>query len=32
MALLAAVVAWRNKFLVNKKTATTELEYDEQIY
>ena len=32
MALLAAVVAWRNKFLVNKKTATTELEYDEQLY
>lgn len=32
MALLAAIVAWRNKFLVNKKAITTELEYDEQLY
>ena len=32
MALLAAVVAWRNKFLVNKKVVPVGLEYDEQIY
>lgn len=32
MALLAAVVAWRNKFLVNKKTVTAGLEYDDQLY
>ena len=32
MALVAAVVAWRNKFLVNKKTVTAGLEYDEQLY
>ncbi len=32
MTLLAAIVAWRNKFLINKKTATTVMQYDEQIY
>ncbi len=32
MALLAAVAAWRNKFLVNIKNAEPALEYDEQIY
>jgi len=32
MTLIAAVVAWRNKFLVNKKTAPASMEYDEQIY
>ncbi len=32
MALVAAVVAWRNKFLVNKKVVPVGLEYDEQIY
>ena len=32
MALVAAVVAWRNKFLVNKKTVAAGLEYDEQLY
>jgi len=32
LMLTAAFVAWRNKFLENKKTITTELEYDEQIY
>ena len=32
MALVAAVVAWRNKFLVNKKAVTAGLEYDEQLY
>ena len=32
MALVAAVVAWRNKFLVNKKLVPVGLEYDEQIY
>jgi MFS family permease len=32
MALLAAFVAWRNKFLTDKKTVETELPYDEQIY
>lgn len=32
MALLAAIVAWRNKFLINKKTVTSTLLFDEQIY
>jgi MFS family permease len=33
MALLAALVAWRNKFLVNeKKELTTPLPYDVQLY
>jgi hypothetical protein len=32
MALLAATVAWKNKFFADKKTATPELEYDEQLY
>jgi MFS family permease len=32
MALLAAIVAWRNKFLVNKKTVAVEVGFDEQIY
>ncbi len=32
MTLLAATVAWRNKFLEGKKSLTTELQYDEQIY
>ena len=32
MALLAATVAWKNKFFMNKKVVTAGLEYDEQIY
>lgn len=32
LALLAAVVAWKNKFLVNKKSHIGDLAYDEQIY
>ena len=32
LTILAATVAWRNKFLANKKTADNFLEYDEQIY
>jgi fucose permease len=32
LTLVAAVVAWRNKFLVNKKAVTVSLEYDEQLY
>jgi len=32
LALTAAVVAWRNKFLEGKKSLTTKLPYDEQIY
>jgi MFS family permease len=32
MTLVAAVVAWRNKFLINKKVAPVSMEYDEQIY
>ena len=32
LALTAAVVAWRNKFLVNKKETIPSLEYDEQLY
>lgn len=32
LTILAATVAWRNKFLANKKTADNSLEYDEQIY
>ncbi len=32
LTILAATVAWRNKFLVNKKVVDNSLEYDEQIY
>ena len=32
LALVAAFVAWRNKFLVNKNRLTAELPYDEQLY
>jgi len=32
MSILAAIVAGRNKFLKGKKSLTTELQYDEQIY
>jgi len=32
MTLIAAVVAGRNKFLVNKKTTLASMEYDEQLY
>ena len=32
MALLAAVVAWRNKFLVNRKLTVTVQNFDEQLY
>lgn len=32
MTIVAAIAAWRNKFLVNKKLQPAALEYDEQIY
>jgi len=32
LMLVAAVVAWRNKFLESKKSLITEMPYDEQIY
>ncbi len=32
LTILAAVVAWKNKFLVNKVPLTQQLPYDEQIY
>jgi MFS family permease len=32
LALAAAAVAWKNKFLTGKKSLTTGVEYDEQIY
>jgi len=32
MALLAAVAAWRNKFLVNRKLSVTVQHFDEQLY
>jgi MFS family permease len=32
MALLAAIVAWKNRFFTNKKATAAALEYDEQIY
>lgn len=32
LALAAAVVAWKNKFLINKKKPGGELPFDEQIY
>jgi MFS family permease len=32
MALLAAIVAWRNQFLINKKQSITEDGFDEQLY
>ncbi len=32
MTFAAAIAAWRNKFLVNKKVQPAALEYDEQIY
>ena len=32
LMIVAAVVAWQNKFLESKKTLITEMPYDEQIY
>lgn len=32
MTLTASVVAWRNKFLINKNIASAKTGYDEQIY
>jgi biotin transporter BioY len=32
LMLVAAGVAWRNKFLESKKSLITEMPYDEQIY
>ena len=32
MALVAAFVAWRNKFLGHPKPASEEVAYDEQLY
>lgn len=32
MTLVAALVAWKNKFLVNKSIKDPKLQYDEQIY
>ena len=32
MALLAAIVAWKNRFFTDKKVKAAALEYDEQIY
>jgi MFS family permease len=32
MALLAAIVAWKNRFFTNKKEPTPEVEFDEQLY
>jgi hypothetical protein len=32
LMLTAAFVAWRNKFLESKKSLTSEMPYDEQIY
>jgi len=32
LALIAAFVAWKNQFLVNKKMDVQELPYDEQLY
>ncbi len=32
LALTGAVVAWRNKFLVNKKVPIPSLQFDEQLY
>jgi MFS family permease len=32
MALLAAFVAWRNQFLINKKQTIAEAGFDEQLY
>ena len=32
LLLVAAFVAWKNKFLVSKKSLSTEMPYDEQIY
>jgi len=32
LMVVAAIVAWRNKFLENKKLLTAEMPYDEQIY
>ena len=32
LLLVAAFVAWKNKFLISKKLLSTELPYDEQIY
>ena len=32
LALTGAVVAWRNKFLVNKKAPMPSLQFDEQLY
>ena len=32
LAILGAIIAWRNKFLVNRNPLVTELPYDEQVY
>jgi MFS family permease len=32
LMITAAIVAWRNKFLESKKSLTTEMPYDEQIF
>ena len=32
LALVAALVAWKNKFLINKKQPVAEMPYDEQLY
>ncbi|MEO5893987.1 MAG: MFS transporter [Ferruginibacter sp.] len=32
LALVAAVVAWRNKFLINRKAPVEEMPFDEQVY
>ena len=32
LVLVAAIVAWRNKFLINKKEAIPSLNFDEQLY
>jgi hypothetical protein len=32
LALAGAAAAWQNNFFSKKKTLTTELQYDEQIY
>jgi len=32
MTITASVVAWRNKFLVNKSISSIKMGYDEQIY
>jgi len=32
LAVLGAIIAWRNKFLVNRNPLVAELPYDEQVY